>query len=85
MVIISRWGVSLLEEYTVWKCDGDGKNGIVLFRPPSGFWYFDLNNNGIIYKSFKFGGSKDRIIIVGCFSYQPTFSPLYCADVSISN
>jgi hypothetical protein len=37
-------------------------DGIAIFRPASGYWYFDYKLDGIIYKSFRFGGSTDRII-----------------------
>ena len=42
--------------------DGDGKDGIALFRPSTGFWYFDYNLDGIYDKSFRFGNPTDRII-----------------------
>jgi hypothetical protein len=35
---------------------------IGIFRPASGYWYFDYNLDGIVDKSFRFGGSTDQII-----------------------
>jgi len=37
-------------------------SGIAIFRNTSGYWYFDNNLDGIINKSFRFGGSTDQII-----------------------
>jgi hypothetical protein len=42
--------------------NGDGTDGIAIFRPSTGFWYFDYNLDGTVDKSFRFGGSADRII-----------------------
>jgi uncharacterized protein YneR len=36
--------------------------GIAVFRPASGYWYFDNNLDGIVNKSIRFGGSTDQII-----------------------
>jgi len=33
-----------------------------IFRPASGYWYFDYNLDGIVDKSFRYGGSGDQII-----------------------
>ncbi len=30
--------------------------GIAIFRPASGDWYFDYNLDGIVDKSFRYGG-----------------------------
>jgi hypothetical protein len=37
-------------------------SSIGIFRPASGYWYFDYNLDGIVDKSFRYGGSTDRII-----------------------
>ena len=42
--------------------DGDGKDGIAIFRNATGFWYFDYDLDGTVDTSFRFGGSTDRII-----------------------
>jgi len=39
-----------------------GNDGIAIFRNSSGYWYFDHNLDGIINKSFRYGGSGDRIV-----------------------
>jgi subtilisin family serine protease len=36
--------------------------GIAVFRPSTGYWYFDYNLDGIVDKSFRYGGSTDQII-----------------------
>jgi len=41
---------------------GTGTDGIAIFRPASGYWFFDYNLDGIVDKSFRFGGSGDQII-----------------------
>ena len=41
---------------------GTGRDGIAIFRPSNGYWYFDYNLDGIIDKSFRYGQSTDRII-----------------------
>jgi len=33
-----------------------------IFRPSTGYWYFDYNLDGIVDKSFRYGGSTDQII-----------------------
>ena len=43
--------------------NGDGNDGIAIFRPSSGYWYFDYNLDGIVDKSFRYGGSADQIIV----------------------
>ncbi len=35
---------------------------IAIFRPSTGYWYFDYNLDGIVDKSFRYGGSNDQII-----------------------
>ncbi|HUW86462.1 MAG TPA: PKD domain-containing protein, partial [Methanoregula sp.] len=40
----------------------DGKDGIAIFRPSTGYWYFDYNLDGIVDTSFRYGGSGDQII-----------------------
>ena len=42
--------------------DGDGKDGIAIFRNATGFWYFDYDLDGTVDTSFRYGGSTDRII-----------------------
>jgi uncharacterized protein YneR len=37
-------------------------DGIAIFRPSSGYWYFDNNLDGIVDKSFRYGGVGDQII-----------------------
>ena len=37
-------------------------DGIAIFRPASGYWYFDNNPDGIVDTSFRFGGSADQNI-----------------------
>ncbi len=37
--------------------DGDGTDGIAIFRPSTGYWYFDTNLDGVVDKSFRFGGA----------------------------
>jgi len=37
-------------------------DGIAIFRPSTGYWYFDNNLDGIINKSFRYGGVGDQII-----------------------
>jgi uncharacterized protein YneR len=39
-----------------------GRDGIAIFRPASGYWYFDNNLDGIVDTSFRYGGSADQII-----------------------
>ncbi len=42
--------------------NGNGKDGIAIFRPSSGYRYFDYNLDGIVNQSFRFGKSGDLII-----------------------
>ena len=35
---------------------------IGIFRPSTGYWYFDYNLDGIVDNSFRYGGSSDQII-----------------------
>jgi len=37
-------------------------DGIAIFRPASGYWYFDYNLDGIVNNSFRYGGVGDQII-----------------------
>ena len=39
-----------------------GSSRIGIFRPASGYWYFDNNLDGIVDKSFRYGGVGDQII-----------------------
>ena len=39
-----------------------GNDGIAIFRPASGYWYFENNLDGIVDKSFRYGGVGDQII-----------------------
>ncbi len=41
---------------------GTNNEGIAIFRPSTGYWYFDCNLDGIVNKSFRYGGSTDQII-----------------------
>ena len=43
--------------------DGDGKDGIAIFRPSTGYWYFDYNLDGIVDKSFRYGSNGDTPLI----------------------
>ena len=42
--------------------NADVNNGIAIFRPSTGYWYFDNNVDGLINFSFRYGGSNDQII-----------------------
>ena len=52
--------------------DGEADWGIIpaigseigIFRPSTGYWYFDYNLDGIVNKSFRYGGVGDQIIKV---------------------
>ena len=37
-------------------------NNIGIFRPSTGYWYFDYNLDGIVDNSFRYGGGTDQII-----------------------
>jgi len=37
-------------------------DGIAIFRPEAGYWYFDNNLDAVINSSFRYGGSTDQII-----------------------
>ena len=37
-------------------------SAIGIFRPSTGYWYFDYNLDGIVDNSFRYGGSTDQII-----------------------
>jgi PKD repeat protein len=37
---------------------------IGIFRPSTGYWYFDYNLDGVVDKSFRYGGSTDRILVL---------------------
>jgi C1A family cysteine protease len=39
-----------------------GNDGIAIFRPSTGYWYFDYNLDGIADNSFRYGGTGDQII-----------------------
>ena len=41
---------------------GTGSDGIAIFRPSTGYWYFDYNLDGTIDKSFRYGSRTDQII-----------------------
>ena len=41
---------------------GTGKDGIAIFRPSTGYWYFDNNLDGVYDKSFRYGNPTDRIL-----------------------
>jgi uncharacterized protein YneR len=40
----------------------ESNSWIAIFRSSTGFWYFDNNLDGIVDKSFRYGGSTDQII-----------------------
>jgi PKD repeat protein len=42
--------------------DVDVNSGIAIFRPSTGYWYFDNNLDSVINFSFRYGGSTDQII-----------------------
>jgi hypothetical protein len=42
--------------------NGDLSADAGLFRPSTGYWYFDYNLDGTVDKSFRYGGSTDQII-----------------------
>ncbi len=42
--------------------EGTGTDGIAIFRPWTGYWYFDYNLDGVIDNSFRFGKYGDQII-----------------------
>jgi hypothetical protein len=44
-----------------WNSDLSADAGI--FRPSTGYWFFDNNLDGTAEKSFRYGGSTDRIIV----------------------
>jgi hypothetical protein len=48
------------------------KNAI--FRPSTGYWYFDFNMDGVVNKSFRFGGSTDQIM-KGNWTGSPSSDP----------
>jgi hypothetical protein len=39
-----------------------GNDGIAIFRSASGNWYFDYNLDGLVDKSFRYGGVGDQIL-----------------------
>ncbi|MDD1701299.1 MAG: lectin like domain-containing protein [Methanoregula sp.] len=39
-----------------------GNEGIAIFRPSTGYWYFDYNLKGVIDNSYRYGGIGDQII-----------------------
>jgi FtsP/CotA-like multicopper oxidase with cupredoxin domain/PKD repeat protein len=41
---------------------GAPNDGIAIFRPSTGFWYFDNNLDSVVNNSFRYGGSADQII-----------------------
>ncbi len=41
---------------------GNGRDGIAIFRPSTGYCYFDNNLDGKIDTSFRFGKSGDQIL-----------------------
>jgi uncharacterized protein YneR len=53
---------ALLLEHSNQSIVPKNSTGIAFFRPASGYWYFDNNLDGVVDKSFRFGGSTDQII-----------------------
>jgi C1A family cysteine protease len=51
-----------LKGYTKTISITPGSDKITIFRPSSGYWYFDYNLDGIVDNSFRYGGSGDQII-----------------------
>jgi len=39
---------------------GSGTEGIAIFRPSNGYWYFDSNLDGVVDSSFRFGKDGDH-------------------------
>jgi uncharacterized protein YneR len=39
-----------------------GGDSIAIFRPSTGYWYFDNNLDGAVDRSFRYGGSSDQVI-----------------------
>ena len=52
----------MVTDQIVRKLAGNRKDGIAIFRPSTGYWYFDYNLDGIVDKSFRYGSSTDQII-----------------------
>jgi len=50
------------DTYTKAQFQIAGSSKIGIFRPASGMWYFDNNLDGIVDKSFRYGGVGDQII-----------------------
>ena len=40
---------------------GTGRDGIAIFRPSTGYWYFDYNLDGIVDNSFRYGGRLTKL------------------------
>ena len=47
--------------------NGDGKQGIVVFRPSTGYWYLNYHPTGTVDKAFPFGTSGD-IAVAGAWT-----------------
>ena len=39
-----------------------GNDGIAIFRPSTGYWYFDYNLDGVLDNSYRYGGIGDQIV-----------------------
>jgi PKD repeat protein len=55
-------GFSLLGVLLLLLCLVYPVSAIGIFRPSTGYWYFDFNLDGIVDNSFRYGGSTDQII-----------------------
>jgi Tol biopolymer transport system component/subtilisin family serine protease len=52
----------LTNGFTIGPEPPEGGDGIAIFRPSTGYWYFDYNLDGTVDKSFRYGSSTDQII-----------------------
>jgi hypothetical protein len=59
-------GVSTVRPYMALNyyviTSASNNSGIAIFRPSTGWWYFDYNIDGAVNNSFRYGNSADRII-----------------------
>ena len=50
-----------LREFSL-HCRDDEFHSDRIFRPATGYWYFDFNLDGMVNKSIRYGGSTDQIV-----------------------